>query len=92
MVKADTYYIKIGDQYLYNPTKATNRKLKLKDTADESVEWKFEDNNNGGVTASNNEVYLVTADADSKFIRSYKSSSISSLKGIFFSRRNNTVI
>lgn len=35
--KADTYYIKIGDQYLYNPTKATNRKLKLKDTADESV-------------------------------------------------------
>lgn len=77
--KADTYYIKIGDQYLYNPTKATNRKLKLKDTADESVEWKFEDKNNGGVTASNNEVYLVTADADSKFIRSYKSSSISSL-------------
>lgn len=41
--KADTYYIKIGDQYLYNPSKATNRKLKLKDTADESVEWKFED-------------------------------------------------
>ena len=85
--KADTYYIKIGDQYLYNPTKATNRKLKLKDTADESVEWKFEDKNNGGVTASNNEVYLVTADADSKFIRSYKSSSISSLKGIFFFKK-----
>ena len=83
--KADTYYIKIG--YLYNPTKATNRKLKLKDTADESVEWKFEDKNNGGVTASNNEVYLVTADADSKFIRSYKSSSISSLKGIFFFKK-----
>ena len=81
--KADTYYIKIGDQYLYNPSKATNRKLKLKDTADESVEWKFEDKNNGGVTASNNEVYLVTANADSKFIRSYKSSSISSLKGIY---------
>ena len=85
--KADTYYIKIGDQYLYNPTKATNRKLKLKDTADESVEWKYEDKNNGGVTASNNEVYLVTADADSKFIRSYKSSSISSLKGIFFFKK-----
>lgn len=85
--KADTYYIKIGDQYLYNPTKATNRKLKLKDTADESVEWKFEDKNNGGVTASNNEVYLVTADADSKFILSYKSSSISSLKGIFFFKK-----
>ena len=85
--KADTYYIKIGDQYLYNPTKATNRKLKLKDTADESVEWKFEDKNNGGVTASNNEVYLVTADADSKFIRSYKSLSISSLKGIFFFKK-----
>lgn len=85
--KADTYYIKIGDQYLYNPTKATNRKLKLKDTADESVEWKFEDKNNGGVTASNNEVYSVTADADSKFIRSYKSSSISSLKGIFFFKK-----
>ena len=85
--KADTYYIKIGDQYLYNPTKATNRKLKLKDTADESVEWKFEDKNNGGVTASNNEVYLVTADADFKFIRSYKSSSISSLKGIFFFKK-----
>lgn len=70
--KADTYY---------------NRKLKLKDTADESVEWKFEDKNNGGVTASNNEVYLVTANADSKFIRSYKSSSISSLKGIFFFKK-----
>ena len=81
--KADTYYIKIGD----NPSKATNRKLKLKDTADESVEWKFEDKNNGGVTASNNEVYLVTANADSKFIRSYKSSSISSLKGIFFFKK-----
>ena len=85
--KADTYYTKIGDQYLYNPSKATNRKLKLKDTADESVEWKFEDKNNGGVTASNNEVYLVTANADSKFIRSYKSSSISSLKGIFFFKK-----
>lgn len=85
--KADTYYIKIGDQYLYNPSKATNRKLKLKDTADESVEWKFEDKNNGGVTASNNEVYLVTANADSKFIRSYKSSSISSLKEIFFFKK-----
>ena len=85
--KADTYYIKIGDQYLYNPSKATNRKLKLKDTADESVEWKFEDKNNGGVTASNNEVYLVTANADSKFISSYKSSSISSLKGIFFFKK-----
>lgn len=85
--KADTYYIKIGDQYLYNPSKATNRKLKLKDTADESVEWKFEDKNNGGVTASNNEVYLVTANADSKFICSYKSSSISSLKGIFFFKK-----
>jgi len=85
--KADTYYIKIGDQYLYNPSKATNRKQKLKDTADESVEWKFEDKNNGGVTASNNEVYLVTANADSKFIRSYKSSSISSLKGIFFFKK-----
>ena len=85
--KADTYYIKIGDQYLYNPSKATNRKLKLKDTADESVEWKFEDKNNCGVTASNNEVYLVTANADSKFIRSYKSSSISSLKGIFFFKK-----
>ena len=85
--KADTNYIKIGDQYLYNPSKATNRKLKLKDTADESVEWKFEDKNNGGVTASNNEVYLVTANADSKFIRSYKSSSISSLKGIFFFKK-----
>ena len=85
--KADTYYIKIGDQYLYNPSKATNRKLKLKDTADESVEWKFEDKNNGGVTASNNEVYLVTATSDSKFIRSYKSSSISSLKGIFFFKK-----
>ncbi len=70
--KADTYYIKIGDQYLYNPTKATNRKLKLKDTADESVEWKFEDKNNGGVTASNNEVYLVTAkdDITSQILRS----------------------
>ena len=85
--KADTYYIKIGDQYLYNPSKATNRKLKLKDTADESVEWKFEDKNNGGVTASNNEVYLVTANAYSKFIRSYKYSSISSLKVIFFFKK-----
>ena len=85
--KADTYYIKIGDQYLYNPSKATNRKLKLKDTADESVEWKFEDKNNGGVTASNNEVYLVKANADSNFISSYKSSSISSLKGIFFFKK-----
>ena len=86
-VKLNTYYIKNRGPVFVQPSKATNRKLKLKDTADESVEWKFEDKNNGGVTASNNEVYLVTANADSKFIRSYKSSSISSLKGIFFFKK-----
>ena len=85
--KPNTYYIKIGDQYLYNPTTATNRKLKLQNTADESVEWKFENKNNGGITASNNEVYLVTANADSRFIRSYKLSSISSYKGIYFFKK-----
>ena len=50
--KPNTYYIKVGDKYLYNSVATTNRRLYLKDTA-EDAEWVFMDKSNGtGVTAS----------------------------------------
>ena len=52
--KSNTYYIKVGDKYLYNSVSTTNRRLYLKDTT-EDAEWVFMDKSNGtGVTASNN--------------------------------------
>lgn len=85
--KANTYYIKIGDKYLYNSVAATNRRLYLKDTT-EGAEWLFMDKSNGtGVTASNNNTYLITASAASNYIRSYKTET-QTTTGLFFFKKN----
>lgn len=85
--KPNTYYIKVGDKYLYNSVATTNRRLYLKDTA-EDAEWVFMDKSNGtGVTASNNNTYLITASATYNYIRSYKTET-QTKTGIFFFKKN----
>ena len=86
---ANTYYIKVGDKYLKSTAVNTNRKLALVDAAD-GAEWLFADFDKGGVVASNNQVYLGTAGAASKLLRSYKSTSYSSSlqTGLYFFKAN----
>ncbi|MBQ4499794.1 MAG: hypothetical protein II985_06120, partial [Alistipes sp.] len=81
--KANTYYIKFVEknQYLYSSAAATNRKLGLTDTA---TEWVATDNANGGITLSSNSVYLGTAGAASKLLRSYKNESTLKYGVVFF--------
>ena len=81
--KANTYYIKFvnENQYLYSSEAATNRKLGLTDTA---TEWVATDNANGGITLSSNSVYLGTAGAASKLLRSYKNESTLKYGVVFF--------
>ena len=67
--KANTYYVKCGDEYLYSTASETNRKLAL---SANPVEWVATDNANGGITLSSNSVYLGTANAGSNLLRSYK--------------------
>lgn len=78
---ANTYAVKVGDKYLTSTANATNRKLALQDTA---VEWTATDNKNGGVVLSYNAVYLGSANAKSKFIRSYKGESTLKYGLVFF--------
>lgn len=83
--KANTYYIKSNGKYLYSSAAATNRKLTLGDTP---AEWVATANANGGITLSSNSVYLGTAGAQSKMIRSYKAET--TLKyGVVFFKANN---
>lgn len=65
--KENTYYIMVGEQYLYS-TESANRKLAL---GDEPVEWVATDNEKGGISLSSNGVFLGSANAKSKFLRSY---------------------
>ena len=84
--KANTYYIKVGDKYLYNSVNATNRRLYFKDTTD-GAEWVFANKNNGtGVVASNNATYLMTASANSNYLRSYKTETQTKV-GVFFFKK-----
>lgn len=73
--KANTYYIKTSNKYLYS-TSGANRKLGLtEDPA--NAEWVFSNLNTvgkpeaKGITATNNGVYIVTAGAESNHLRSY---------------------
>ena len=66
--KANTYYVKCGGKYLYSTQSATNRKLAL---STDPAEWVATDNANGGITLSSNSVYLGTASASSRLLRSY---------------------
>ena len=67
--KDNTYYVKCGDEYLYSTATATNRKLAL---STDPAEWVATNNANGGITLSSNSVYLGTANASSKLLRSYQ--------------------
>lgn len=76
----NTYYIKIGNQYLKSFAADTNRRMGLSDTS-EGAEWVFADgtgNQAGSIVVSNNKTYLGTAGAASALLRSYKSTSYSS--------------
>ena len=69
--KANTYYIKCGDQYLSVGSYA-NHKLTLGDT---KAEWVASNNDNGGITmtttTSGGDVYMGTAGATKQMIRNY---------------------
>ena len=69
--KANTYYIKCGDKYLY-VSEYANHKLTLGDT---KAEWVASNNGNGGITmtttTSGGDVYMGTAGATKQMIRNY---------------------
>ncbi|MBO5049595.1 MAG: hypothetical protein J6C41_04120, partial [Oscillospiraceae bacterium] len=69
--KANTYYIKYGDQYLSVGDYA-NHTLTLSDT---KAEWVASNNENGGITmtttTSGGDVYMGTAGATKQMIRNY---------------------
>ena len=73
--KANTYYIKSGDQYLYCAVADTNRRMQL---GSEPAEWVLSDHSKGGIDLVSNGVHLATAGATYNMIRSYKASSASS--------------
>lgn len=89
--KANTYYIKTGNKYLYS-TSGANRKLGLtEDTA--NAEWVFSNLNTvkpeaKGITATNNGVYIVTAGAASNHLRSYSDPSKNDHGMYFFKKKN----
>ena len=73
--KANTYYVKYGDQYLYCAVADTNRRMQL---GSEPTEWVFADHSKGGIDLTSNGVHLATAGATYNMIRNYKDSSASS--------------
>ena len=73
--KANTYYVKVGDQYLYCAVASTNRRMQL---GSEPTEWVFADHSKGGIDLTSNGVHLATAGATYNMIRSYKDSSAGS--------------
>lgn len=89
--KANTYYIKTGNKYLYS-TSGANRKLGLtEDPA--NAEWVFSNLNTvkpeaKGTTATNNGVYIGTAGAASNHLRSYGNTSNYDHGMYFFKKKN----
>lgn len=90
--KANTYYIKTGDKYLYS-TSSSNRKLGLTEDPT-NAEWVFSNLNAvgksdaKGITATNNGVYIVTAGATSNHLRSYGTPSDNNHGMYFFKKKN----
>lgn len=90
--KANTYYIKTGDKYLYS-TSSSNRKLGLTEDPT-NAEWVFSNLNAvgksdaKGITATNNGVYIVTAGATSNHLRSYGDPSKNDHGMYFFKKKN----
>ena len=77
--KDNTYYIMVGEQYLYS-TESANRTLAL---GDEPVEWVAADHEDGGILLTSNGVSLGSANAKSKFLRSYADAS-TLVSGVYF--------
>ena len=73
--KTNTYYVKVGEQYLYCAEASTNRRMQLGDTP---TEWVFADHAKGGIDLTSNGVHLATAGATYNMIRNYKDSSAGS--------------
>ncbi len=83
--KANTYYVKVGEKYLYSAVADTNRRMQLGDTA---TEWVASNHANGGVMLSSNGANLGTAGATYNLLRSYKDESVSYVKeGIYFFKK-----
>lgn len=82
--KENTYYVKVGNQYLASTESGVNRRLAL---GDSQAEWVATDNSNGGITLSSNSVYLGTAGAETKLIRSYKGESTLKYGLVFFKKK-----
>lgn len=82
--KNNTYYVKVGDKYLYSTESAVNRKLALGDT---QAEWVATDNPKGGISLSTNSVWLGTGSAASKIIRTYNAESKVSHGLVFFKKK-----
>ena len=80
--KANTYYVKVGADYLTS-TEAANRKLGKTSTPSE---WVASNNPNGGISLKHvdTNVYLGTAGATSKLCRSYTSESTLKYGLVFF--------
>jgi hypothetical protein len=73
--KTNTYYVKVGEQYLYCAVAGTNRRMQLGDTP---TEWVFANHSKGGIDLTSNGVHLATAGATYNLIRNYKDSSAGS--------------
>ena len=82
--KANTYYVKVGADYLTS-TEAANRKLGKTSTPSE---WVASNNPNGGISLKHVDtgVYLGTAGATSKLCRSYTSESTLKYGLVFFTK------
>ncbi len=81
--KANTYYIKIGEDYLYSSENA-NRKLALGTTKDE---WTASDFTDGGILFNNGSVNFGTTNATGNVIRSY--TNLQYIKyGVVFFKKN----
>ena len=78
--KANTYYIKVGDNYLTNAS-AANRQLALGTT---KAEWVAADQAKGGIIFTNNGATFGTANATKDHIRSYADASSLAYGVVFF--------
>ncbi|MBQ6869670.1 MAG: BACON domain-containing protein, partial [Alistipes sp.] len=78
--KANTYYIKVGDNYLTNAS-AANRQLALGTT---KAEWVAADQAKGGIIFTNNGATFGTANATKAHIRSYTDATSLAYGVVFF--------
>ena len=84
-VNGGKFYVKnVSDGKYLKSTAAENRKLAL---VDEPYAWTAEDHANGGVALTDGSVWVGSASAASKFIRSYNASSKCKF-GLYFFKQN----